>query len=91
MSNSAATRSAPGIVFESSAGMKTAAHAPHLDSLTQIVEQYLEMPGLSLTLAQARRLFGLGGDVCARHLEYLVQQGFLTRTSRGLYVRPTYL
>lgn len=72
--------------------MKTAADVPHdLDCLTQIVEQYLEMPGLSLTIAQARRLFGLSGDACARHLDYLVQQGFLQRTSRGLYVRPTHV
>lgn len=72
--------------------MKTAAHAPHdLDCLTQIVEQYLEMPGLSLTAAQARRLFGLSSDVCTRHLDHLVQQGFLQRTSRGRYVRPTHV
>lgn len=68
--------------------MRTAASAPDPGCLRQIIEQYVAMPGLSLTIAQARRLFGLNGDDCARHLDALVQQGFLQRTARGLYVRP---
>lgn len=54
-----------------------------------IVEQYLEMPGLSLTVPQAARLFGLDAEVCTEQLESLVQTGFLQRTLRGRYVRPT--
>lgn len=61
------------------------------DCLAQIVEQYLEMPGLSLTVPQARRLFGLTPEACAHHLQQLVQQGFLQRNPHGLYVRPNSL
>jgi hypothetical protein len=54
-----------------------------------LVDQYLEMPGLSLTVPQAARLFGLEADVCAQQLDSLVQTGFLQKTLRGRYVRPT--
>lgn len=39
--------------------------------------EYLEMPGLRLTLAQAARLFNLPPDVCTATLEALVEVGFL--------------
>lgn len=58
--------------------------------LQRVVEEYLEMPGLSLTVPQARRLWGLDARTCEQLLEALVGQHFLRRTPRGLYVRPSH-
>jgi hypothetical protein len=54
--------------------------------LTRIRGEFLEMPGLRLTAAQAQRLWGLDPDTCAGLLELLVVQGFLSRGGRGAYV-----
>jgi DNA-binding IclR family transcriptional regulator len=51
--------------------------------------EYLEMPGLRLTPAQTRRLFGLDPDVCEALLATLVQEGFLRRAPDGTYCRAT--
>lgn len=45
--------------------------------------EFLEMPGLQLTLAQASRLFSLDRHVCARLLDALVEAGFLRRTGES--------
>jgi len=55
--------------------------------LTRIKMEYLEMPGLKLTTQQARRLWGLPGDLCDAALALLVEQGFLVRTGTGSYIR----
>ncbi|MGE0593067.1 MAG: hypothetical protein AB7Q15_11070 [Vicinamibacterales bacterium] len=60
--------------------------APLLD---RIRAEYLEMPGLSLTPAQARRLWGLAASDCASVLHALVAAGFLRQTDRGAYVRTS--
>ncbi len=58
------------------------------DALLRRVEaSFREMPGLSLTLAQAKRLFAVSQDACERLLSALIQAGFLARSSRGLYRR----
>ncbi|HOC19374.1 MAG TPA: hypothetical protein PKK95_13965 [Vicinamibacterales bacterium] len=49
--------------------------------------EYLEMPGLSLTLAQAQRLWALDRARCSRLLEHLEETGFLRRRRDGSYVR----
>ena len=41
--------------------------------------EYLEMPGLRLTVGQASRLFALERDACAALLDSLVGDGFLYR------------
>jgi len=47
------------------------------------------MPGLSLTLAQGARLFGVAPDACARMFSELVEEGILCRlTNYGRYGRP---
>lgn len=51
----------------------------------RIVAEYREMPGLSLTAAQAARLFGLALDSCVTVLQALVAQGRLRRTEEGRY------
>jgi hypothetical protein len=58
-------------------------------TLQRICAEYLEMPGLQLTLQQAQRLWGLDEPTCARALEYLVENRFLVRTSRNMYARLT--
>lgn len=54
-----------------------------LESL--ILGSYHEMPGLTLHLAQAARLFGLRTATCEVVLEDLVQQGRLRRGADGQY------
>lgn len=47
--------------------------------------EFDEMPGTSLTLPQASRLFGVPLDVCARILVSLVDDGRLRRTPDGRF------
>ena len=49
----------------------------------RIRAEFEDMPGLTLTLPQAQRLFGLQEDVCVRVLSELLQQGFLARAADG--------
>ena len=48
-----------------------------IDALQRIRGEYLEMPGLTLTIAQAARLWGLDSDLCRDLLDRLVTDGFL--------------
>ncbi len=57
------------------------------DVLQRIQGEYLEMPGLRLTTAQAQRLWGLDRQVCEALLAALVDTGFLCRTRDGAFVR----
>jgi hypothetical protein len=52
----------------------------------RVSHEYEEMPGLSLTPVQARRLFGLRADVCERLLGELVRHELLRCTVNGRYV-----
>lgn len=47
--------------------------------IDSVRSEYLEMPGLSLTLAQAARLWQLEESDCEAALTYLVVTGFLKR------------
>jgi hypothetical protein len=49
--------------------------------------EFLEMPGLRLTEAQARRLWGLDADSCGALLGALVDARFLFRTRDGAFMR----
>ena len=49
--------------------------------------EYLEMPGLCLTLSQAQRLWNLDRATCVGVLGHLVESGFLWRTEAGIYER----
>ncbi len=53
-----------------------------------ILGTYTEMPGLSLTQAQAARLFGLREATCRAVLGDLVREGRLRHASDGLYRAP---
>ena len=57
------------------------------DVLQRIQAEYVEMPGLRLTSAQARRLWGLESDVCTALLGSLVDARFLVQTRDGRFVR----
>jgi hypothetical protein len=59
-----------------------------LESVLQRIRgEYLEMPGLTLTTAQAQRLWGLDRDTCASLLAALVDAKFLKTTRDGAYIR----
>jgi hypothetical protein len=57
---------------------------PELDDrlLWRVVAEYREMPGLQLTIEQARRLWGCDADTCQQVAKVLVERGVL-RWSRG--------
>ena len=57
------------------------------DASQQIEAEYREMPGLSVTEAQAQRLWGLDSTTCRRALDALVQRGVLRRTLDEAYVK----
>ena len=64
------------------------ANLPLLSELLgRIRGEYLEMPGLMLTLSQAQRLWGLDRAVCEKALEALEEGHFLRRTIGGAFVR----
>lgn len=57
------------------------------DSLGERIRgEYLEMPGLRLTLAQACRLWQIDAVTCHTVLSALVNEHFLHRTLDGFYV-----
>ena len=64
----------------------TSDHATEL-LLYRIRGEFLEMPGLRLTLEQAARLWHMDAAICAAALMRLVSDRFLTRTRHGAYVR----
>lgn len=60
---------------------------PSLDTLVaRIRGEYREMPGLRLTVAQARRLSQLDAGQCDAVLEALIAEGFLVRTHDAAYM-----
>jgi hypothetical protein len=56
-------------------------------SIERVRAEYREMPGLSLTIRQAERLWGLEPSACRALFDVLHASGFLRRTSNGGYVR----
>ena len=57
------------------------------DVLRRVQGEYIEMPGLRLTPAQAQRLWGLDRAACDTLLGALVDAKFLFRTRDGAFVR----
>jgi len=51
--------------------------------------EFREMPGLTLTLAQARRLWSLDTPTCSEVLSQLVETGYLCRNASGAFCRAT--
>ena len=57
------------------------------EMLLRVKGEFLEMPGLRVTEAQARRLWGLDADSCGALLRQLVHANFLFRTHNGAFMR----
>ncbi|MBI2828932.1 MAG: hypothetical protein HYX77_06660 [Acidobacteria bacterium] len=60
------------------------------DAVTERIRaEYLEMPGMSLTIEQVQRLCGVERAACAMVLDSLVASGFLYMKAGGTYARLT--
>lgn len=55
--------------------------------LRRVRSEYIEMPGLRLTAAQAQRLWGLDAATCESLLHTLIESNFLIRAADGTYAR----
>ena len=55
--------------------------------LRRVRGEFLEMPGLRLTSAQAQRLWGLDRATCDKVLAALVNAKFLNRSRDGQFLR----
>ena len=64
---------------------------PNAQLLDRIRGEYLEMPGLKLTLPQAQRLWHLRERECEGLLGALIDAKFLSRKSDGRYARASEL
>jgi hypothetical protein len=79
-------------VAESITSRKEAPSVTGADRLRRRIRaEFLEMPGLKLTLNQAARIFGVDARRSTRLLEELVDEGFLARDARGAFRRQTEL
>lgn len=68
-------------------GSHMPAQQPLDDVLRRVQGEYIEMPGLRLTTAQAQRLWGLDRAACDALLGALVDAKFLFRTRDGAFMR----
>ena len=70
---------------------ETGAHHPAADAfaaaLRRAQAEFLEMPGLQLTEAQATRLWCFDSVLCSRVLQALVDERFLVRTRNASFLR----
>ena len=53
--------------------------------ISRVQGEFREMPGLSLTVAQAAKLFGLPCEACTRVLSVLEDTGVLRQAGDGQY------
>jgi hypothetical protein len=53
----------------------------------RVRSEFLEMPGLRLTLPQAARLWGLDLPACEAVVDALIRSAFLQRTATGAVTR----
>jgi hypothetical protein len=71
----------------------TVDHADRSDVTRQLASlvraEYTEMPGLSVTLPQAQRLWGVDERTCRRVFDTLIARGILRKTMKGRYVRAS--
>jgi hypothetical protein len=67
--------------------MKPEQNRPIEEVLRRVQGEFLEMPGLRLTGAQARRLWGLDTAMCEALLGALVDAKFLFKTRDGAFMK----
>jgi hypothetical protein len=60
--------------------MNPMVEAPAPDLVGRVRAEFIEMPGLTLTVAQAQRLWGLDRSMCERVIDTLTESGFLVWT-----------
>jgi hypothetical protein len=60
---------------------------PSNETLRRIQAEFLEMPGLKLTVPQAARLWGVDPTTCETVIETLIRAHFLRRTRDGAITR----
>ncbi|HUK37227.1 MAG TPA: hypothetical protein VLV86_25100 [Vicinamibacterales bacterium] len=58
-------------------------------TILRLRSEFLEMPGLQLTAAQAQRLCGVDAALCRRALDMLADSKFLSLKANGQYARST--
>ena len=56
-------------------------------AIARVRAEFEEMPGMTLTMPQASRLFGLDHDLCKTIVDRLVVAAFLKRTQNGAFTR----
>ena len=59
------------------------------DLLRRVQAEFLEMPGLRLTRAQARRLWALDDTLCEVVLSALVDARFLVESRNASFIRAS--
>jgi hypothetical protein len=55
--------------------------------MERVQAEYVEMPGLSVTLPQAQRLWAVDQRTCAEVFSRLIRSGTLRMTTKGRFVR----
>jgi hypothetical protein len=55
--------------------------------MEQVEAEYAEMPGLSVTLPQAQRLWAVDRLTCREAFNRLIRSGVLRMTTKGRFVR----
>jgi hypothetical protein len=79
--NTNCSRGGYGLNVADEGGMSFTAIADRVRS------EFVEMPGMQLTLSQATRLWNLGADDCRNVLDFLVDTGFLMWTPQRTVIR----
>jgi hypothetical protein len=56
------------------------------ETIRRVRAEFLEMPGLKLTIAQAERLWGVDRMTCEALIDELTATRFLSRTRDGAFI-----
>lgn len=83
-------RRSPRSLLKTSFRMSNTVHQSIENLIQRVRGEYLEMPGLRLTGAQASRLWDLDRTTCQRLLNVLLDMRFLTRSDDGRYRRAEF-
>jgi hypothetical protein len=75
-------------LFEETLLTKTLVIISKDEMLRRILSDYLEMPDLRLSLAQAQRVWEVDEETCTQLLESLTEDGLLHRNYDGTYTLP---
>jgi hypothetical protein len=86
-----APRPVTNLIPQSPPGGTMAAQQQPDDVFRRVQGEYIEMPGLRLTTAQAQRLWGLDKASCDALLGALVETKFLFRTRDRAFVRTEHV